>query len=156
MAYYLKRIQRLPITPEAAWAFFSTPFNLDAITPRNMSFVLTSDNGNEKIHAGQILTYKIAPIAGIPLSWMTEITHVVSDEYFVDEQREGPYKMWHHKHSFKAIDGGVEMTDEVWYILPFGIVGRLAHWLFIRKKVNSIFDFRFRILEEKFGKFQVQ
>lgn len=156
MAYYLKSVQRLPITVEEAWAFFSTPLNLDAITPRDMSFVLTSGNGDEKIHAGQILTYRIAPIARIPLRWMTEITHVVHHEYFVDEQREGPYKMWHHKHAFKAIEGGVEMTDELWYIPPFGFIGRIAQWLFVGKKVKSIFDYRYRILEERFGKFPQQ
>lgn len=151
MVYKLERVQRLPITLDQAWEFFSSPKNLEEITPEDMTFQLTSGNGDEKIHAGQILTYKVAPIGGIKLFWMTEITHVVHHDYFVDEQRRGPYTMWHHKHTFKSIPGGVEMTDTVWYELPLGILGRAAHGIFVQKKVAAIFDYRYKLLSRKFG-----
>lgn len=151
MVYKIERVQRLPITIEHAWDFFSSPKNLEEITPTDMTFELTSGNGDENIHAGQILTYKVAPIGGIKLFWMTEITHVVHHSYFVDEQRRGPYTLWHHKHTFVEIPGGVEMSDVVWYELPFGFIGRIAHALFVKKKVQAIFDYRFKLLGDKFG-----
>ena len=109
-SYILKRVQRLPITLDAAWDFFSSPRNLKEITPAYMKFKVLSNSESEKMFAGQIITYTVSPILGIPLFWMTEITHVKDKEYFVDEQRFGPYALWHHKHFFKEIPGGVEMT----------------------------------------------
>ena len=152
MVYKLERVQRLPITLDQAWEFFSSPKNLEEITPEDMTFQLTSGNGDEKIHAGQILTYKVAPIGGIKLFWMTEITHVQPGEFFVDEQRKGPYSMWHHQHHFKPVPGGVEMTDLLHYQVPLGILGDFANWLFVRKQVQAIFDFRWKKLEEMFGR----
>jgi ligand-binding SRPBCC domain-containing protein len=150
-SYSLKTVQRLPLTLDQAWDFFSSPHNLKEITPAELSFKILSDSGATKMYAGQIITYKVKPMLGIPVFWMTEITHVRDKEYFVDEQRFGPYALWHHSHFFKAIEGGVEMTDLVHYKLPLGIFGRFGHWLFIKKKLQHIFDYRRKVLDEKFG-----
>lgn len=106
------------------------------------------------MYAGQIITYRVSPVLGIPLFWMTEITHVREGEYFVDEQRKGPYAMWHHQHFFKPIPGGVEMTDIVNYELPLGILGDIAHLLFVKKQVEGIFEYRVKALEDRFGRYQ--
>lgn len=150
--YVLDCTQRLPISIDKAWAFFSSPENLKAITPAEMGFDITSGNGHEPTHAGQIITYTVRPVLGIPMYWMTEISHVEYHKFFVDEQRQGPYALWHHKHYFREIPGGVEMRDLVHYKLPFGILGVIAHKLFVRKKLQGIFDYRFKKLETLFGK----
>ena len=151
-SYVLKATQRLPIDIDTAWEFFSSPDNLDAITPPDVKFRQLSPA--EKMYAGQIIRYYISPILGIPLFWMTEITHVKDKEYFVDEQRFGPYALWHHKHFFKTIPGGVEMTDQVDYKMPLGFLGIIAYHLFVRKQIEGIFDYRNKVLEAKFGKYQ--
>lgn len=149
--YTIKSTQHLPISLEEAWAFFSSPNNLEKITPADMSFVVTSDKkDSELMYAGQIITYIIKPLLGIPVKWMTEITHIKEGDYFIDEQRFGPYKLWHHKHSFKKTATGVEMNDIVNYVLPFGFIGSMAHFLFIRKRVEHIFEYRTKVLEKKF------
>ena len=117
-----------------------------------MNFNIIS-GADKSIFAGQIIQYKVSPILGINLNWVTEITHVKENEYFVDEQRFGPYSLWHHRHHFYEIDGGVKMIDEVNYKLPFGFIGRIAHGLFIKKKLKSIFDYREKVLLEMFGKY---
>jgi ligand-binding SRPBCC domain-containing protein len=117
-----------------------------------MGMVVRENSGNEKVFAGQIITYDVSPIAGIKLFWLTEITHVKDREYFVDEQRIGPYALWHHLHRFKEIEGGVEMEDIVHYKLPLGFLGTIAHVLFVKQKLNSIFNFRYQILEQYFKK----
>lgn len=117
-----------------------------------MNFKVLSDSGADKMYEGQVITYKVHPIAGIPLFWMTEINHVKDKERFVDHQLAGPYKIWHHEHRFKSIPGGVEMTDIVHYMLPMGWIGRIAHSLFVRRQVEKIFEFRYEKLEQKFGK----
>jgi ligand-binding SRPBCC domain-containing protein len=152
--WIIRREQRLPISVEEAWDYFSAPSNLNNITPDYMRFQVTSEAPESlgRTYAGQIITYKVRPILGIPLNWMTEIKHVREHEYFVDEQRFGPYRLWHHQHLFKAIPGGVEMVDLVHYKLPFGFLGNLAHGLFVRRQLEDIFDFRYRTLEERFGK----
>lgn len=151
--YTLKRIQNLPISLDQAWDFFSTPANLKKITPEKMGFVVHSDpEFLTNIYAGQIITYTVKPILGIPLFWMTEITHVEPGKFFVDEQRVGPYALWHHQHHFKEIPGGVEMTDLVHYRIPLGPLGDFAHWLFVRKQLKQIFDFRYETLEQFFGR----
>jgi ligand-binding SRPBCC domain-containing protein len=149
----LKSVQRLPISPEAAWDFFSNPLNLKVITPAHLGFQVNSDPdfSSRKMYAGQVITYTVKPLLGIPLFWMTEISHVQDGQFFVDEQRVGPYALWHHQHHFKVIPGGVEMTDLVHYRLPFGILGDFAHWLFVRSQLRSIFDFRTKKLVELFG-----
>lgn len=150
--YSLKRTQRLPISVAEAWDFFSSPANLQKITPTYLGFKITSDPSFlGKMYAGQVITYTVQPVLGIPLFWMTEITHVQHEQFFVDEQRFGPYSLWHHQHHFKAIPGGVEMTDLVHYKLPLGPLGWLAYHLFVRRQVEGIFDYRYRVLEERFG-----
>ncbi len=149
--YTLKRVQRLPITVAEAWDFFSTPDNLKKITPEHMGFQVTSDpDFLTKIYAGQVITYTVKPLLGIPLFWMTEITHVEPGVFFVDEQRVGPYALWHHQHHFKAVPGGVEMTDLVHYRVPLGWLGDFANWLFVRQQLKQIFDYRWKALEAKF------
>lgn len=152
MAFHsLTTTQKVPITLEQAWEFFSSPKNLATITPDHLGFKITSKDVRDTMYAGQIITYKVKPLLGIPLPWMTEITHVADKEYFVDEQRFGPYALWHHKHFFKAIDGGVEMIDKVDYKLPFGILGNIANSLFVKRQLKGIFDYRAKKLEELFG-----
>ena len=151
-SYVLSRTQRLPIDIGTAWDFFSTPDNLDAITPPDVRFRQLSPA--ERMYEGQIIRYYISPVLGIPLFWMTEITHVREKEYFVDEQRFGPYSFWHHKHFFVEIPGGVEMRDVIDYKLPLGILGHIAHALFVRHKLEAIFEYRYRVLEERFGRYQ--
>lgn len=152
--YTLKRVQRLPISLETAWDFFSNPGNLKAITPSYMGFEVTSDPefSTCEMYAGQVITYTVKPVLGIPLFWMTEITHVSPGIFFVDEQRVGPYAIWHHQHHFKSIEGGVEMTDLVHYKVPMGWLGDLANSLFVRKQLQQIFDYRWNRLELMFGK----
>jgi ligand-binding SRPBCC domain-containing protein len=149
----LKSVQRVPIASEAAWEFFSNPSNLKVITPAHLGFQVTSDPdfSSRKMYPGQVITYTVKPLLGIPLFWMTEITHVQEGHFFVDEQRIGPYALWHHQHHFKAIPGGVEMTDLVHYRLPLGILGNFVHWLFVRNQLRTIFDFRTKKLVELFG-----
>lgn len=152
--YLLCRTQVLPISLEEAWHFFSSPQNLSAITPPQMGFEVLS--GSDKpTYAGQIITYYVRPLLGLKLFWMTEITHVQEKVYFVDEQRFGPYTFWHLTHFFKAVPGGVEMQDQVYYKLPFGFLGNLVHTLFVKKQLQGIFDYRYRVLEERFGKFSL-
>jgi ligand-binding SRPBCC domain-containing protein len=148
--YSLKTIQKLPITLEQAWDFFSSPANLKEITPDNLGFKIVSQHHGDKMYAGQIIEYTVSPVLGIPMYWMTEITHVEDKKYFVDEQRFGPYSMWHHQHHFKTVDGGVEMTDIVHYKLPFWFLGDIAHYLFVNKQLKNIFDYRYKIVEQKF------
>ncbi len=153
--YTLKTVQKLPISLSEAWEFFSSPANLKEITPEYMGFKITSDHApEEKMYPGQIISYIVTPVLGIPLRWMTEITHVKDKEYFVDEQRFGPYALWHHTHRFKEIRGGVEMTDTVQYALPFGILGQLAHPILVKGKLEKIFAYRLEKLTKKFGEYK--
>jgi ligand-binding SRPBCC domain-containing protein len=148
--YHLKRTQFLPIGLSEAWDFFSTPRNLSKITPEHMGFKIIYISGGDKTYAGQIIRYKVSILPMITVHWVTEITHVQKPLYFVDEQRFGPYALWHHQHSFKEVDNGVEMTDEVNYAIPLGMLGRLAHWIFVGGEVNRIFDHRYAVLEKYF------
>ncbi|MDQ4139864.1 MAG: SRPBCC family protein [Bacteroidota bacterium] len=151
--YVLKRTQKLPISLDLAWDFFSSPDNLAEITPPYMGFEVLSNSDSVKMYPGQIITYYVKPLFNIKLFWMTEITHVAEKKYFVDEQRFGPYAMWHHTHFFKEIPGGVEMRDQVHYKLPFGPLGALVHALFVKKQLQGIFAYRHQVLEKRFGKF---
>lgn len=138
---------------EEAWSYFSTPKNLQEITPDDLKFKILSDLGSEKMYAGQIINYIVTPLLGIPMRWTTEISQVKEGEYFVDEQRFGPYAFWHHKHFFEPIEGGVLATDIVDYALPLGFLGRIAHALFVRRQLEHIFQFRTKRIEELFGVF---
>jgi len=142
--------QLLPLTPAAAWEFFSRPDNLARITPPDLGFEVTSSLP-ERMYAGAIVSYRVSPFAGLRVPWVTEITHVREPEFFVDEQRSGPYRFWHHQHHFRAVVNGVEMTDLVHYQLPFGAVGGLLAGGLVERRVARIFAFRRRVLTELFG-----
>ncbi len=152
MAYYqFIQTQKLPSSIDEVWDFISRPENLKDITPAYMGFAILSNLQGQKMYAGMLVSYIVKPIMGIPLKWLTEITHVVDKSYFVDEQRMGPYKMWHHQHKIEIIDGVVLMTDIISYIPPLGIIGTIANSLFIKKQLKEIFEFRRLALEAKFG-----
>lgn len=148
--YKLHAKQNLPISVDEAWSFLSNPENLKVITPDYMGFNIQS-GADRPMFAGQIIEYIVTPILGIKTKWVTEITHVVDKEYFVDEQRFGPYTLWHHKHFIKEIDGGVEMEDLLHYKLPFGFLGQLVHPFLVKPKLDEIFDYRKNKLVELFG-----
>lgn len=148
--YTLRVMQELPIRLAEAWDFFSSPTNLEKITPSHMGFNITS-GVPDKMYPGQIISYKVSPFPGVKISWVTEITHVVENKFFVDEQRFGPYRMWHHEHHFEEKDGKVLMVDKVSYKIPFGILGHIAQSLFVKNQLKGIFEFRKKALEEKFG-----
>lgn len=143
--------QFIPVTLPEAWHFFSSPKNLAVITPPEMNFVITSPDLNEKAYAGQIIAYKVSPMPLLRLTWVTEITHVNEPYFFVDEQRQGPYKLWHHQHHFEEVPGGVKMTDIVHYEVPLGFLGTMMNSLVIRKRIEGIFSYRKKKLEELFG-----
>jgi ligand-binding SRPBCC domain-containing protein len=145
--------QQLPISVGEAWDFLSNPNNLKKITPDYMSFDVIS-GADRSMYAGQIIQYIVTPLFGIKTNWVTEITHLVEKEYFVDEQRFGPYSMWHHKHFIKSIDGGVEIEDIIDYKVPFGGLGRLFHPILVKPKLVEIFNFRTLKLVELFGEYK--
>jgi ligand-binding SRPBCC domain-containing protein len=149
MYQYTSR-QELAISMEQAWTFLSDPKNLKRITPDYMGFDIIS-GAERKMFPGQIIQYRLTPILGIPFRWVTEITHVQEGEFFVDEQRFGPYTFWHHKHFINKTENGVVMEDIVDYKLPLGPLGWLAHVLFVRAKVKQIFDYREKALNEIFN-----
>ena len=148
--YRLTRKQLLSMSIEDAWDFFSTPKNLSIITPAYMNFNILA-GGEGKMYEGQIIKYKVNVIPMIRVPWTTEIRQVTPYVSFVDEQRSGPYRKWRHVHSFNIISSGIEMTDEIEYKLPFGIIGQFVHWLFVKRQLNAIFDYRHRVLQSKFG-----
>lgn len=143
----LKQEQFLPVTLDVAWDFFATPRNLNDVTPKDMVFEITSELP-EKMYAGLFITYRLKPMFNIPVKWVTEITHIEERKFFVDEQRMGPYMIWHHEHHFKALEGGVLMTDIVHYHVGMGLIGAIAEKLFVNKKVESIFNFRMEMLSK--------
>ena len=151
--FKLKYSQKLPISLNEAWDFLSSPNNLELITPKSMDFNIT-DWDRKKAYPGQIIRYTVKPILGVKINWVTEITHVRGKEYFVDEQRFGPYTFWHHKHFIKEIEGGVIMEDVIHYKPPFGLIGVLLNFLFINPKLNSIFKHRELELIKTFGNFK--
>ena len=144
------RTQHLKTDIQTLWNFVSSPINLNEITQKDMQFQFISNNKNQKMYPGMIILYKVSPLFKIPLSWATEITHVKEKKFFVDEQRLGPYKIWHHEHHFEETEDGVLMKDIVTYAPPFGVIGSFANSLFIRRKVNQIFDYREKVLERIF------
>lgn len=150
IVYRLSSKQKLPISVDQAWDFLSNPKNLKIITPNYMSFDIIS--GDDKpMFAGQIIQYIVTPVLGIKTNWVTEITQVVDNKYFVDEQRFGPYALWHHKHFIKSIEGGVEMEDIIDYKVPFGFIGRMIHPILVKPKLTEIFNYRTQKLTELFG-----
>ena len=135
---------------DEAWDFFSTPRNLEKLTPKNLQFKILTCSHDSMVQ-GQIISYKIRLMPLVWMNWVTEITHVRENDYFIDDQRSGPYKIWHHRHTFTETENGVLMQDQVHYLLPFGILGKIVHVLFVRAQLKKIFAFRSEILAEKFG-----
>ena len=147
--YQFRSKQFLPINIEIAWEFFSNPNNLRTITPPWLNLEVTTQL-ESRMYAGMIITYLVRPILNIPATWVTEITQVHVPNFFVDEQKFGPYKLWHHQHVFREAKNGIEMEDIVNYAVPLGFIGRLANNLIISKKIKSIFEYRTEILNKMF------
>lgn len=143
--YSLHTEQFLPVSLDAAWRFFSTPQNLQKLTPGDLDFKITSPKLNG-IYQGQMITYNIKIFPVFPSKWVTEITSVEDQKYFIDEQRFGPYKLWHHQHHFKEVEGGVLMTDIVHFKLPFPLLAPIAYKMYVKKKLKEIFTFRHEVL----------
>ena len=151
MAFYqFKRKQYLETNLDELWRFISNPANLKRITPESMGFDILTEDLPDKMYAGMIISYRVSPLLGIPTTWVTEITHVEEGKYFVDEQRMGPYKMWHHQHFLEPTDKGVSMTDIISYQPPFAVLGSMANQLIIKRKLEQIFDHRSDVLKSLF------
>lgn len=146
----LHRTHTLPVGLDEAWAFFSNPNNLSKITPPSLAMRLTCDVP-DTVYAGMIITYRVVPLFGVAMDWVTEITHVIDKQMFVDEQRFGPYRFWHHQHLFREVAGGVAAEDIVHYMLPLGVVGQAVNAALVRRQLEDIFDYRRRVLDEQFG-----
>lgn len=150
--YTLHFEQKLPIPLAEAWNFFSSPLNLAKITPAEMKFKVTSNyTADTKIYPGMLITYKVTPLLGIQMNWVTEITQVKDQKYFVDDQRVGPYAIWHHEHHFTEIKGGVKMVDNLTYAIPYGVIGRIANKILVAKEVQKIFTYREKAINDLFG-----
>ena len=149
--YQFKKQQLIRTSIEQVWDFISTPRNLREITPEAMNFEIMDSDIPDKMYPGMIISYKVSPLKWYRTTWVTEITHIEEKSFFIDEQRVGPYALWHHQHIIEPVEDGVLMTDIVSYKLPFGIFGSLAHKLFIRSKIESIFNYRYNVLEKRFN-----
>jgi ligand-binding SRPBCC domain-containing protein len=152
--YQFRSSQKIPATMQEVWNFISSPRNLKKITPQSMGFEITNEPIGDVMYPGMIIAYKVSPILNIKMDWVTEITHVKEMEYFVDEQRVGPYRIWHHQHKISPIDNGVLMEDIVSYKPPMGFLGDIANSLFIKSKLKEIFDYRFIAVEGEFGTYK--
>jgi len=150
MIYRLERSVTLVTTIDHAWEFFSNPANLTLITPPSLNFKIISEAAPE-MYPGMLIIYKVHPVFSIPMTWVSEITQVKKHAMFIDEQRIGPYRLWHHQHFFKAVDGGVEVRDIVKYVMPFGLLGRFVHPIIVKQRLNEIFDFRANFLSNRYG-----
>lgn len=150
--FTLQTSQLIPASKAEVWNFISSPGNLKHITPSHMGFDILTKDLPEKMYPGMIIKYKVSPLMKIKMTWVTEITHVEELSYFVDEQRYGPYTMWHHQHHITEVGNGILMKDIVNYQPPFGILGNIANTVLIKKKLKEIFEFRFAAVEKKFGK----
>tara|TARA_Y100001968_G_C19316320_1_gene696882 strand:- start:462 stop:926 length:465 start_codon:yes stop_codon:yes gene_type:complete len=146
----IKRKQLIKTDIDSLWNFISSPKNLEKITPKWMKFKITSKNEDKIIFPGMIIKYKITPLLNIPLKWVTEITSVKEKVSFIDQQHKGPYKEWIHEHKLESTPKGIIMYDTIKYIPPFGIIGKITNWMFIRRRVNKIFDYRRQVLNEIF------
>lgn len=150
MIHTLEQTQLLPITPKEAWDYFSSPGNLGEITPDDLGFKIIYQPG-DRLYEGQIIEYRVMVVPGVWLPWVTEIKAVREGESFIDEQRFGPYKFWHHLHSFEETEGGVLMKDLVHYALPLWPFGEIGHGIFVRPKLEKIFGHRKAVLEKRFA-----
>jgi len=151
MLHSIQTSQLIKSDLNTVWDFMSSPKNLATITPDYMGFQILNDLHGDVMYPGQIIEYNVSPILGVKLHWVTEITHVKDKAYFVDEQRFGPYTFWHHKHFLKETSQGIEMNDLVHYKLPFGIIGKLANELFVKKQLKEVFDYRYKKVNELFN-----
>ena len=149
--YQLKRTQLIKSDLKTCWEFFSSPQNLKESTPPYMGFDIKVSLPKE-MYEGLMIAYTVRPLFSIPMTWITEIKTVKENQFFVDEQRKGPYTIWHHEHHFKETPEGVEMTDIVTYVLPLGFLGRLVHPFIVKPKLDEIFAYRFKRVEEIFNK----
>jgi len=149
--FYLEKKILVPISLEECWNFFSSPRNLSVITPDYLGFEIISPNNIDHMYEGLMINYTVKPLLGLKMEWVTEITKVNDKKFFIDEQRIGPYKLWHHEHHFEETKDGVLMTDMVFYCLPLGILGKIAHKLFVAKQLEGIFDYREKKIREVFG-----
>lgn len=150
-AHLIRARQNLPISVDEAWDFISDPRNLAKITPPDMGFKITTPDLPEKMYPGMVVTYKVSPLLGIKTTWVTEIMQVDKPNYFIDNQRTGPYQVWHHQHFLKEIDGGVQMDDIVNYVVPGGPIGDIINGLVVKKQLRKIFGHRKTAMEERFG-----
>ena len=142
--------QKINTDIDNLWKFISSPKNLSKITPSYMDFKILSKIP-EEMYEGLIISYTVKPILGVKMNWVTEITHIKDKKYFVDEQRKGPYKMWHHEHILIETDNGIIMKDIISYIPPFGILGKILNILFIKRQVKTIFKYRIEVLNKIFN-----
>lgn len=152
MKHRLFREQQLNCNIETAWKFFSSANNLSEITPKDMNFIVLTAMENDEIYEGMLIDYYVSPLLGIKMKWQTEIIKVDFQKSFIDFQKKGPYKLWHHHHEFIPNEKGVLMKDTINYELPMGFLGDIAHSLFVKKKLEYIFNYRFTVLEKMFGK----
>ena len=150
MIHYLHREQVIPAPLERVWDYFANPSNLNELTPPDMKFEIIT-GGDVRIYAGQMIEYRVEFVRGLRSLWLTEISHVDEMCYFVDEQRVGPYRFWYHEHHFESLDAGVKMTDKVTYAAPFGFLGDLVVALWIRRRLDKIFDYRYQNIADLFG-----
>jgi len=152
--YQFQKRQKIRTTIDEIWEFMSSPANLKEITPDYMGFDITTKDLPDKMYAGMVISYEVSPLLGIKTTWVTEITQVIDKKYFVDEQRVGPYSLWHHQHIIEPIDDGILMTDIVSYQPPLGFLGAIANKLIIKNKLNEIFEFRTKAIEKRFGTYE--
>ena len=153
--YRLYSKQGMKCSKEEAWEFLSDPRNLRKITPKDLDFQITNDP-SERMYPGMIITYNLKPLLGITQTWVTEITQVNHPDFFIDEQRFGPYNMWHHEHRISEGDGEVVMEDEIHYVIPFGYLGRIANSLIVKNELKKIFKFRQNVITEMFGESKIR
>jgi len=149
--YNLTRTQVLNQDLETIWEYFSSPENLNEITPKNMGFRILTKRPLPKMYEGQEIEYKVSPVLNIPLYWKTRITKVDDRIRFIDEQLKGPYSLWRHVHTFEQKEGKVIMEDSVDYALPMGFLGRIAHKLYVKNRLKEIFDYRYKVVERVFN-----
>ena len=150
MIKYLQREQVIPAPLEQVWGYFANPSNLNEMTPPDMKFEIIA-GGDRRMYAGQMIEYRVEFVRGLRSLWLTEIGHVDEGHYFVDEQRVGPYRFWYHEHIFEQVEAGVKMTDKVTYVAPLGLLGNWLNALWIRKRLEGIFDYRQEKIKELFG-----
>lgn len=142
--------QVIPVSVDKVWRFFSRPENLNVLTPDDMNFEILSDVEGVPMYPGMMISYKVSPFKGISMNWLTEITQISEHNYFIDEQRSGPYRLWHHQHHFKEIEQGTEMKDILHYAIPYGPIGQLANAMIVAKRIDDIFGYRFEAVKRLF------